>query len=224
MTTIRTVVALAAARKWPLYQLDVNNAFLHGDLHEEVYMKMPEGIPNPHNKVCKLQKSLYGLKQASRQWHSKLADFLKHQGYTQSKNDYSLFLKSSSSHLTIVAVYVDDILMKGSNQADIQLLKHHLHAAFGIKDLGLLHYFLGFEISHHNQGITITQRKFTQDLLKQSGLLHAKPVATPLPLNCKMTSTEGVPLEDPSEYRTYVGKLNFLSNTCLLYTSPSPRD
>jgi len=109
MTTIRTVIALAAAKKWPLYQLDVNNAFLHGNLHEEVYMKIPEGMPNPHNKVFKLQKSLYALKQASRQWHSKLADFLKNQGYTQSKNDYSLFLKSSPPHLTIVAVYVDDI-------------------------------------------------------------------------------------------------------------------
>ena len=94
MTTIRTIIALAAARKWQLYQLDVNNAFLHGDLHEEVYMKMSEGIPNPQNKVCKLQKSLYGLKQAFKQWHSKLVDFLKDQRCTQSKNDYSLFLES----------------------------------------------------------------------------------------------------------------------------------
>jgi len=81
MTTIKTVLALAAARKWSLYQSDVNNAFLHGDLYEEVYMKLPEGLPNPNNKVCKLQKSLYGLKQAFRQWHSKLADFLKSHGY-----------------------------------------------------------------------------------------------------------------------------------------------
>ena len=80
VTTIRTITALAAAKKWPLYQLDINNAFLHENLHEEVYMKMPKGIFNSQNKVCKLQKSLDDLKQASRQWHSKLADFLKNQG------------------------------------------------------------------------------------------------------------------------------------------------
>jgi len=213
LTTIRTIIALAAARKSNLFQLDVNNAFLHGDLHEEVYMKMPEGIPNPHHKVCKLQKSLYGLKQASRQWHSKLADFLKNQGYTQSKNDYSLFLHSSSQHLTIVAVYVDDIFVTGFDATAIQLLKHNPHAAIGIKDLGLLHYFLGFEISHVPDGITLTQRKFTLDLLKQSGFLDAKPTATPLPLNCKLVPDEGIPLEDPTSYRTHVGKLNLLSNT-----------
>jgi len=154
-------MALAAARKWSLYQLDVNNAFLHGDLHEKVYMKMPQGIPNPQNKVYKLQKSLYGLKQASRQWHSKLADYLKQQGYTQSKNDYSLFLKQTPHHLTIVAVYVDDILLTGSSHAEIQTLKHNLHATFEIKDLGLLNYFLGFEVSHLPDGTTLSLRKFT---------------------------------------------------------------
>ena len=126
---------------------------------------MPKGLPYPYNKVCKLQKSLYGLKQASRQWHSKLANLLKNQGYTQSKHDYSLFLQSFAQHLTIIAVYVDDILITSSNLVAFQLLKHNLHAAFGIKDLGLLHYFLQFEISHLHDGVTLTKRKFTQDLL-----------------------------------------------------------
>ena len=143
MTTIRTIIALAAHKHWSVFQLDVNNAFLHGDLHEEVYMKMPEGIPNPSNKVCKLQKSLYGLKQASRQWFAKLHAFLLQLGYTQSQYDSSLFLRTSASHLTIVAVYVDDILVTGSHHDDIVALKHHLHSSFGIKDRGLLHYFLG---------------------------------------------------------------------------------
>jgi len=88
-----------------------------------------------------------------------------------------------------------------------------LSASRLVKSLGLLHYFLGFEISHVHDGITLTQRKFTQDLLKQSGFLDVKPTVTPLPLNCKLVHDEGVPLEDPTSYRTYVGKLNFLSNT-----------
>ena len=92
-------------------------------------------------------------------------------------------------------------------------LKLHLHAVFGIKDLGLLHYFLGFEVSHLHDGVSLTQRKFTQDPLKESGHLHTRPTATSLPVNCKLLSDVGVPLEDPTIYRTYIGKLNFLSNT-----------
>ena len=81
--------------------------------------------------------------------------------------------------------------------------------------MGLLNYFLGFEISHLPKGITLTQRKFTKDLLKESGYSDAKPTATPLPINCKLLADTGVPLTDPTTYRTYIGKLNFLSNTRL---------
>ena len=115
MATIRTIMALAATKEWGMYQLDMNNAFLHGELDEEVYMQMPKGIPNPENKVCRLKKSLYGLKQGSRQWFTKLKDTLLSLGYVQSKNDYSLFLNKTSTNITIIAVYVDDILLTRSD-------------------------------------------------------------------------------------------------------------
>jgi len=148
MATIKSIMALAASKGWVLSQLDVNNAFLHGELDEEVYMEVPKGIPNPSNKVCKLKKSLYGLKQASRQWLTKLSNTLISLGYQQSKNDYSLFIIKSSTNITITEVYVDDIMLTGSNPAEIQHVKQHLHKCFGIKDLGRLHYFLGLEVSY----------------------------------------------------------------------------
>ena len=142
-----------------------------------------------------------------------MATFLHQHGYTQSYSDSSLFLKQSPSHLTIVAVYVDDIFITGSHSYDIVALKHHLHSSFGIKDLGLLHYFLGLEVTYLSNGVSLTQRKFTQELLQDTGFLHAKPAATPLPLHCKLTHDDGELLQDPSYYRTIIGKLNFLTHT-----------
>jgi len=123
---------------------------------------------------------------------------LQQHGYTQSKNDYSLFLRTSGSHLTIVVVYVDDILFTGSHLEHILLLKQHLHSTIGIKDLGLLHYFLGFEVTYVSNGISLSQRKFTIDLLKDIGFLHSKPATTSLPLHCKLSPEEGDLLQDPS--------------------------
>lgn len=115
MATITCILALASHKHWPVYQLDVNNIFLHGDLKEDVYMNVPLGFPNPLNKVCKLNKSLYGLKQASRQWFAKLVEELNTQGFLQSKNDYNLFIKKTDHHITLAAVYIDDIILTGTD-------------------------------------------------------------------------------------------------------------
>ncbi|KAL2941800.1 Retrovirus-related Pol polyprotein from transposon TNT 1-94 [Bienertia sinuspersici] len=213
MSTVRCILSIAAHKGWKLYQLDVNNAFLHGDLHEEVYMRAPEGFPNPDKKVCRLVKSLYGLKQASRQWFAKLLTELQLQGFTQSKNDYSLFLKYNGSLVTILAVYVDDIVLTGDDYQNILAIKHHLDLVFSIKDLGFMGYFLGIEIGYLPQGITMTQKKFTSELLQSYAPADHKPVVTPLPINLKLSASEGDLFDDPSLYRTIVGKINFLTHT-----------
>jgi len=176
-------------------------------------MEVPKGIPNPSNKVCKLRKSLYGLKQANRQWFSKLSQTLISLGYQQSKYDYSLFINKSSTDITLVAVYVDNIMITGSNTSEISHLKQHLDTLFGIKDLGQLHHFLGLEIIHTAKGIILSQKKFTNELLRDFGSLPSAAVSTPLPLNYKLNPDDGDLLPDPFMYRTLVGKLSFLTHT-----------
>ncbi|KAI3758794.1 hypothetical protein L6452_06366 [Arctium lappa] len=213
-TTIRCIVALAVKKQWNIHQLDINNAFLHGDLNEEVYMKRPKGMlcSNP-NFVCKLEKSLYGLKQASRQWYSKLSEALKSKGFLHSKNDYSLFLKKTASSFTIVAVYVDDVIVTGDTNSEIDNLKTFLHDTFKIKDLGQLNYFLGLEFLRGDNGMFLTQKKYLTELLQEYGIVSSEGVTTPLPCHLKLIPDMPHPLDDPSKYRQLVGKLNFLVHT-----------
>ncbi|XP_057526239.1 uncharacterized mitochondrial protein AtMg00810-like [Amaranthus tricolor] len=208
MSSIRCIIAIAASKQWDIWQLDVNNAFLHGDLHEEVYMKAPHGLSNPSGKICLLQKSLYGLKQASRQWFAKLTSELISRGYTQSKNDYSLFLKTA-----MILKVVDDILITGNDSKGISQLKSHLHHIFTIKDLGKLHFFLGIEVGYTTSGISLTQTKYTRELLSHCNIQDLTPTVTPLPQNIKLHQQEGELYHDPTYYRTMVGKMNFLTHT-----------
>ncbi|KAL0435806.1 UNVERIFIED_CONTAM: Retrovirus-related Pol polyprotein from transposon RE1 [Sesamum radiatum] len=200
-------------RNWPLHQLDVNNAFLHGHLDEDIYMTPPEGYHVSSGLVCKLEKSLYGLKQASRQWNVELTLKLKQFGFVQSAHDHCLFTWQTASGLLMLLVYVDDILVTGPSLTDIQFVKDHLHQLFTIKDIGVVRYFLGLEIARGSSGIYVAQTKYIMDIVKDSGLLEAKAVSTPLPMGLKLTADCGALLINPDSYRRLIGRLLYLAFT-----------
>jgi hypothetical protein len=213
-TTIRLVLALASLNNWHLHQLDVNNAFLHGDLQEDVYMDIPPGVAtNKPNQCCKLLKSLYGLKQASRKWYEKLASLLLSHGYKQAAADHSLFIKHSTHQFTALLVYVDDIILAGNSLDEFVFIKNILHNSFKIKDLGQLKYFLGLEVAHSKLGISLCQRKYCLDLLSDTGFLDSKPVATPSDPSIKLYHDDSPPFTDIPAYRRLVGRLLYLNAT-----------
>jgi hypothetical protein len=214
LTTVRMLLAIAAIKGWHLHQLDVNNAFLHGDLHEDVYMSVPQGVTTSQpNQVCKLLKSLYGLKQASRKWYEKLTGVLLSQGYQQAASDHSLFTLHKASSFTVLLVYVDDIILAGNCLTEFHHIKQLLDSQFKIKDLGQLKYFLGLEVAHSQHGISICQRKYCLDLLQDTGLLGAKPAKTPLDPSVKLHQDKAKSFEDIASYRRLVGKLLYLTTT-----------
>ena len=214
MVTVRAFLAIVASKNWELHQMDVHNAFLHGDLDEEVYMRLPPGFESSSpNKVCRLRKSLYGLKQAPRCWFAKLVSALKDYGFLQSYSDYSLFTYTRGSVQINVLVYVDDLILSGNDSAALQTFKHYLSDCFHMKDLGSLKYFLGIEVARSATGIFLCQRKYTLDIVNETGLLGSKPVGFPIEQNHKLSLATGALLSDPESYRRLVGRLIYLAVT-----------
>ncbi|CAL2265004.1 unnamed protein product [Prunus armeniaca] len=214
LVIVRCLLAIAAARNWPLHQLNVQNAFLHGHLDEEVYMLPPPGFrPQGENLVCRLNKSLYGLKQAKLNWFSKFSNAIKMEGFNQSKTDYSLFSRSHDSYFTTLLIYVDNIIITGNDPTSIKYLVGVFHEKFRIKDLGDLIYFLGIEVSRSKRGIVISQRKYTLDILKDAGLLRACPYDFPMEQKLKLTPIDGDMLLELAHYRRLVRQLIYFTVT-----------
>ncbi|KAK8930622.1 hypothetical protein KSP39_PZI016617 [Platanthera zijinensis] len=152
MNSIRVLFSVAASRRWELLQLDIKNAFLNDDLEEEVYMDIPpcSVIKGSKGKVCRVLKSLYGLKQSPRAWFGRFYKFMLQLGYTQSHAHHALFIKRKGAQVSILIVYVDDIIITGDPLEGITYLKEQLSKEFEVKDLG---------------------KKYTLDLLEETGML-----------------------------------------------------
>ncbi|CAL2240277.1 unnamed protein product [Prunus armeniaca] len=215
ISTVRILISLAANLDWPLQQFDVKNAFLHGELKEEVYMNLPPGFDlseNP-NLVCKLRKSLYGLKQSPRAWFGKFSCAMKKYGYRQSNADHTLFLKRRKGKVTVLIIYVDDMIITGDDTEEIDKLKHYLSTEFEMKDLGGLKYFLGIEVARSQQGIFLSQRKYVLDLLNETGMLGCKPADTPIVHNHNLEILPDQVPTNKDRYQRLVGRLIYLSHT-----------
>lgn len=205
-------------RDWVLRQLDINNAFLQGNLEEDVYIAQPAGFVDkekPHY-VCKLRKALYGLKQAPRAWYMELRNFLLASGFINSEADASLFILLHRDFALFVLVYVDDFVITGSHPHLVECFIKILGNRFSLKDLGELSYFLGIEAYRSSQGLLLTQQKYITDLLARTNMLDANPAPTaptPMATSCSLTINSGTPLDDGREYRTVVGSLQYLQLT-----------
>lgn len=167
------------------------------------------------SRVCKLQKSRYGLRQASRQWFSKLSTTIIAYGFQQAQSDHSLFVKLENGSFIVLLVYVDDIILASNDLNSISELKTFLDNKFRIKDLGNLKYFLWLEVARSSKSITLCQRKYALDILQDSGFLAVKSVAFPMEQNVKFSKLDGDLLEDPFTYRRLIGRLVYLTISCL---------
>ena len=219
LNTIQILIALAALSDWKLFQFDVKNAFLHGELEEEVYMAPPLGYflkKNNTSDVCHLRKSIYGLKQSPRAWFRKFSKTMLSTGYAQSEGDHTLFIKHGKEvKLAILIVYVDDIVVTGNDVAEIQNLKKHLASLFDIKALGLLSYFLGIEVAYSASGIVLSQHKYIIDVLKDRGKLDCRPAVTPVDVNVKLKAKQhekDFPVNKTS-FQRLIGRLLYLNHT-----------
>ena len=189
IASIRLFLSMAAMCHWPLYQLDIKNVFLHGELLKEVYMEQPSGFvaQGEFGLVCKLRRSLYGLKQSPRAWFGRFSSVVQEFGMLRSEADHSVFYHHNfSSQCIYLVVYVDDIVITGSDQEGIQRLKQHLFNHFQTKDLGKLKYFLGLEIAQSSSGVVMSQRKYALDILEETSMLECKLVDTPMDPNVKL--------------------------------------
>ncbi|RVX04508.1 Retrovirus-related Pol polyprotein from transposon TNT 1-94 [Vitis vinifera] len=208
MSTIRLVLGMVAAENLHLEQLDVKTAFLHGDLEEDLYMIQPEGfiVQGQENLVCKLRKSLYGLKQAPRQWYNKFDNFMHRIGFKRCEVDHCCYVKSFDNSYIILLLYVDDMLIAGSNIEKINNLKKQLSKQFAMKDLGAAKQILGMRIIRDkaNGTLKLSQSEYVKKVLSKFNMNEAKPVSTPLGSHFKLSKEQSPKTEEERDHMSKV--------------------
>jgi hypothetical protein len=193
ITSIRVLIALASIYKLVVHQMDVKTAFLNGDLDEEVYMDQPEGfvLPGNEKKVCKLVKSLYGLKQAPKQWHEKFDTVILANGFKHNGADKCVYSKFTSEYGIIVCLYVDNMLIFGTNMLNVCETKKYLASVFKMKDLNEADTILGIKVKRHSGGYALCRSHYIEKVLLKYKHLNVKEVNTLFDSNYKLVENTG---------------------------------
>lgn len=215
-SNIRLIAALAVEYDIYLHQMDVSSAYLNGDLHDTVFMKQPPCFEDKEypEKVLKLKKSLYGLKQSGRVWNSKLNDVLKKLGFYPCISDPCIFTKRQNEVYNIIVVYVDDLIIGSTSLPELNKIKNLIASEFEVVDGGELSHFLGMEFNREGDlgAINVSQRRYILDILEQYGMQDCKDVSTPLQpgfeVNCGNENCRKV---DKTEYQSAIGILMYLA-------------
>ncbi|WVZ88501.1 hypothetical protein U9M48_035018 [Paspalum notatum var. saurae] len=212
MDSVRLLLVLAATRDWSVHHLDVKSAFLNGELTEVVHVHQPPGfvIAREEGKVLRLRKALYGLRQAPRAWNIKLDTTLATFGFKKCSSEHALYTRRSKEGILIVGVYVDDLIVTGSEQQEINKFKSEMAAKFKMSHLGMLTYYLGIEVRQGKQAIELCQSAYALKLLERAGLKGCNPTQVPMQEKPKLSTAEKV---DATHYRSLVGGLRYLTHT-----------
>ncbi|TYK18672.1 Retrovirus-related Pol polyprotein from transposon TNT 1-94 [Cucumis melo var. makuwa] len=216
LETIRLLIALAAQNNWKIFQMDVKSAFLNGYLEEEVYLEQPPGysVKGQEDKVLKLKKALYGLKQAPRMWNSRINKYFLDNGYLRCPYEHSLYIKvNGHGDILVVCLYVDDLIFTGNCASMFEDLKKAMTQEFEMTDIGLMSYYLGIEVKQSEEGIFISQERYTREILEKFNMMNSKPVATPIETGTKLSKHEEGDDVDPSYFKSLVGSLRYLTCT-----------
>ena len=215
-TSIRTIIALAVKKEMVVHQMDVVTAFLNGELEEDIYMEQPCGYvkAGQDDLVCKLKKSLYGLKQSPRCWNKRLGEYLESIGFQTNRADPCVFVRFKDKKLAIIAVYVDDLIISTSDIEEMESIKNILATQFKMKDLGQLHYCLGMSIIQNEGGkqIVIHQKQYILKMINKFGMNDAYTVHTPADVNVKLVKSDGVSKKvDAKEFQSIVGSILYVA-------------
>ncbi|KAG7570069.1 Glycosyltransferase 61 [Arabidopsis thaliana x Arabidopsis arenosa] len=215
LETIRLLIDVAASHGWEIHHLDVKTAFLHGELKETVFVSQPEGFEKKgyEEKVYKLNKALYGLRQAPRAWNNKLNHILCELKFKKCSKEPSVYRKEVKEHLLIIAVYVDDLFVTGTSLEIIKEFKKEMSSNFEMSDLGKLTYYLGIEVTQSNEGIVLNQNRYALKILEEAGMKNCNPVRTPMDPSFKASKSEHEKEVDATMYRKNIGCLRYLLHT-----------